>query len=382
MKRIAGTPAADRRQMGPEANSFVDPSFSAAVIKWQKQHGRHALPWQGTRDPYRVWLSEIMLQQTQVAAVIPYYQRFLERFPDLATLAAAPAEQVMAHWSGLGYYSRARNLHQCAQRLMAEYDGVFPDDPVMLAQLPGIGRSTAAAIAAFSYGARAAILDGNVKRVFARVFGIDGYPGAKPIEDQLWQRAEALLPADGIEPYTQGLMDLGATLCSRSKPSCTACPLAPRCVALATRRVHELPQRKPKKVIPEKQTAMLLVFDRNQVLLEQRPASGIWGGLLSLPELAIELADGDEQASGPSALALARALAPFGDIAGYERLPSFQHVFTHFRLSIQPYRIRLERRLQLAGQNAYVWYELERLAQAPLPAPVKKLLLDLVANQA
>jgi A/G-specific adenine glycosylase len=382
MKRIAGAPAADQRQSVPEAERFFDPSFSAAVIAWQKQHGRHALPWQGTRDPYRIWLSEIMLQQTQVAAVIPYYQRFLERFPDLPTLAAAPAEQVMAHWSGLGYYSRARNLHQCAQRLMAEHGGIFPDDPVMLAQLPGIGRSTAAAIAAFSYGARAAILDGNVKRVFARVFGIDGYPGAKPIEDQLWRRAEALLPAQGIESYTQGLMDLGATLCSRSKPSCSTCPLASRCVALATQRVHELPQRKPKKVLHEKQTAMLLVFDRNQVLLEQRPASGIWGGLLSLPELAIEHVGGNEPAVEPSPLALARALAPFGDIAGYERLPSFQHVFTHFKLRIWPYRIRLERRLQLAGQDAYVWYGLERLAQAPLPAPVKKLLLDLVTNQA
>ena len=229
-----------------------------------------------------------MLQQTQVAAVIPYYQRFLARFPDVAALAAAPAAEVMAHWSGLGYYSRARNLHQCAQRVVQQYGGTFPSDPALLAELPGIGRSTAAAIAAFSCGVRAAILDGNVKRVFARVFGIDGYPGDKPVADLMWQRALALLPEHGIEAYTQGLMDLGATCCKRSKPSCERCPLRSRCVALAAGRVDQLPQRKPAKVRPEKRVAMLVVVDRAQVLLMQRPDSGIWGGLLSLPELDAE----------------------------------------------------------------------------------------------
>ncbi|HZX26470.1 MAG TPA: A/G-specific adenine glycosylase, partial [Telluria sp.] len=228
----------------------ADPEFSAAVIAWQRAHGRHTLPWQNTRDAYRVWLSEIMLQQTQVAAVLGYYARFLERFPDVFELARAPSEDVMAHWSGLGYYTRARNLHACAKRVVEEYGGVFPADPALLAQLPGIGRSTAAAIAAFSYGARAAILDGNVKRVFARVFGIDAYPGEKKVEDALWARAEALLPADGIESYTQGLMDLGATLCTRGTPACERCPLAQRCVALATGRTAELPVRKPKKAVP------------------------------------------------------------------------------------------------------------------------------------
>jgi A/G-specific adenine glycosylase len=349
------------------AADFADPTFSDAVIHWQKGHGRHALPWQNTRDAYRIWLSEVMLQQTQVAAVIPYYQRFLERFPDVAALAEAASEDVMAHWSGLGYYSRARNLHQCAKRIVAEYGGVFPGDPDLLAQLPGIGRSTAAAIAAFSCGARAAILDGNVKRVFSRVFGIDGYPGAKPVEDKLWQRAVALLPERDVEAYTQGLMDLGATLCTRSKPSCGTCPLAQRCVALATERVHQLPMRKPKKAVPERHTTMLVITDRDQVLLEQRPDSGIWGGLLSLPEAEPGLQAIEMQ--------LERRIAPFGVPASCERLQPFSHVFTHFKLHVAPYRITLARRLELAAEAGHVWYRTDNLMDAPLPAPVKKLLL-------
>ncbi|SDY01517.1 A/G-specific DNA-adenine glycosylase [Collimonas sp. OK242] len=352
-----------------DAQAFADPSFSAAVILWQKQHGRHALPWQTSRDAYRVWLSEIMLQQTQVAAVIPYYQRFLSSFPDVQSLAAAPSEEVMAHWSGLGYYTRARNLHRCAQRVVAEHGGIFPRDPVLLQDLPGIGRSTAAAIAAFSYGVQAAILDGNVKRVFARVFGIDGYPGAKPIEDAMWRRAVALLPEQGVESYTQGLMDLGATLCTRSKPSCATCPLASRCVALAADRVGQLPVRKPKKAIPEKHTGMLVIVDQHQVLLEQRPDSGIWGGLLSLPEIA---PGADFEAT------LHRATAAFGEVASCEPLQPFTHVFTHFKLQISPFQIALKRRLEGIAQASYVWYPAEKLADAPLPAPVKKLLLEVL----
>jgi len=261
--------------------ALADPAFSRAVIDWQVAHGRHALPWQNTRDAYRVWLSEIMLQQTQVTAVIPYYARFLARFPDVAALAAASADDVMACWAGLGYYSRARNLHRCAQRVVSEHGGVFPADPLLLAELPGIGRSTAAAISAFAYGTRAAILDGNVKRVFARVFGIDEYPGVKAVENALWQTAEALLPQAGIEAYTQGLMDLGATLCTRSQPACPRCPLAARCLALASGRTAELPVRKPKKAVPLKSATMLVIIDRAQVLLERRPATGIWGGRAS-----------------------------------------------------------------------------------------------------
>ncbi|WP_025915629.1 A/G-specific adenine glycosylase [Herminiimonas sp. CN] len=360
-------------------DDFIDPGFSASVIEWQKEHGRHVLPWQNTRDAYRIWLSEIMLQQTQVAAVIPYYGRFLARFPDVLSLAAAPAEAVMSHWSGLGYYSRARNLHRCAQRVVAEYGGTFPADPALLAELPGIGRSTAAAIAAFSQGVRAAILDANVKRVLTRAFGIDGYPGAKAVEDALWLRAQALLPHDGIEAYTQGLMDLGATLCTRSKPACGRCPLVARCVAHASDRVALLPMRKPKPAVPHKQSAMLVITDRDQVLLQQRPDNGIWGGLLSLPEVDGQTALNPAHSPDPAQFAqsVARIVAPFGSIGSCEQLPSFSHGFTHFKLQVTPYRVRLERRLTPAGQGGHVWHAQSQLADAALPAPVKKLLLAL-----
>ncbi|MGN6388443.1 MAG: A/G-specific adenine glycosylase [Burkholderiaceae bacterium] len=375
MKRLA------RAVPGDEAG-LEDPSFSDAVIRWQQDHGRHALPWQNTRDAYRVWLSEIMLQQTQVAAVIPYYRRFLERFPDVRALAAAPAEDVMAHWSGLGYYSRARNLHRCAQRIVAEYGGEFPSDPALLTELPGIGRSTAAAIAAFSGGTRAAILDGNVKRVFARVFGIGGYPGERRIEGALWRRAEALLPKEGgIEAYTQGLMDLGATVCTRGRPACTRCPLASRCIALATGRTAQLPVRKPKKTVPEKTVAMLVVAGDGEVLLQRRPGSGIWGGLLSLPEVLPgvfpDMPSGAPVA--PVTEAAMRLCAPFGEIASIEPLMPFSHGFTHVRLHVDPWLVRLtERRPHVAGGDL-VWQRVDALEAAPLPAPVKKLLTGLFA---
>ncbi len=368
MKRVAAAPA----EGAGAGKDFSDPSFSQAVIRWQKQHGRHTLPWQNTRDAYRIWLSEIMLQQTQVVAVIPYYARFLERFPDVESLAAAPSEEVMAHWSGLGYYSRARNLHRCAQQVVTQYKGIFPSDPSLLAELPGIGRSTAAAIAAFAYGARAAILDGNVKRVFARVFGIEGFPGSKPVEDKMWLRAVALLPDEDIEVYTQGLMDFGATLCTRSNPSCKTCPLAQRCVAFEGGRVHLLPERRPKKAVPEKSTTMLVITHGQHVLLEQRPDSGIWGGLMSLPEIE------DSEQGVEEAFWL--AASPFGEPESFEKLTPFSHGFTHFKLHVSPYRVRMARRLDRSGRSAHVWYRTDLLADAPLPAPVKKLLLAVFAG--
>lgn len=359
---------------------FADPTFSATLIAWQQQHGRHTLPWQNTRDAYRVWLSEIMLQQTQVAAVLGYYARFLERFPTIFDLAAAPVEDVMAQWSGLGYYTRARNLHKCAQRVVAEYDGVFPADPALLVELPGIGRSTAAAIAAFSAGTRAAIMDGNVKRVFARVFGIDTYPGERKTEEAMWRRAEALLPEAGIESYTQGLMDMGATLCTRSSPDCARCPMQARCVAHATNRTKDLPVRKPKKATPEKQATLLLVVHDGQVLLEQRPGAGIWGGLLSLPEVNGHVALDDDEPSEIDDEAVALALLPFGVAESRERLNTVMHGFTHYKLHIVPLLVTLAQRAPLAADGRYVWLDVEKIADAALPAPVKKLLVELLAN--
>lgn len=363
MKRIAAT--------GDDA--LADPSFSRALVFWQKRHGRHALPWQQTRDPYRIWLSEIMLQQTQVATVIPYYARFLERFPDVRALAAAPVGDVMVLWAGLGYYTRARNLHRCAQAVVDRHGGEFPRDVAQLAELPGIGPSTAAAIAAFAYGARAAILDGNVKRVFCRVFGIDGFPGQSQVEKALWQRASALLPDKDIEAYTQGLMDLGATVCTRSRPDCDACPMQARCVAYATGRTAELPVRKPKKTVPEKSTVMLVVLHKGEVLLEQRPPQGIWGGLLSLPELSRL----GEPSLAPELGEVALVLADFGDVQAIEPLPAFMHAFTHYRLQVLPLKVTLGRRNTPAAQTAYAWQALSAIAEAALPSPVRKLLEQL-----
>lgn len=369
------------------ALEYVDPGFSAEVIEWQKQHGRHALPWQKTTDAYQVWLSEIMLQQTQVSAVIPYYERFLKSFPTVFALAAATSEEVMGHWSGLGYYTRARNLHACSKLVVELYAGHFPSDPLLLEQLPGIGRSTAAAISAFSYGTIAAILDGNVKRVFARVFGIDGYPGAKAVEDAMWLRARALLPEIGIEAYTQGLMDLGATVCTRSKPSCQRCPLQLRCVALAENLTTILPSKKPKKKIKEKHATMLVLLHEDQVLLEQRPNSGIWGGLLSLPEV-----DGMQERTGISppleAGADANANAEiiqlvqrFGQLEKLDPLPEFTHVFTHFKLHITPVLVRLSQRTSMIAESRYAWFDMSKLTLAPLPAPVKSLLLSMIVQE-
>lgn len=369
--------------------------FSAELIDWQKNHGRHTLPWQNTQDAYRIWLSEIMLQQTQVVAVIAYYLKFLQRFPDVFSLAAAPIEEVMVYWSGLGYYARARNLHRCACQIVADYDGTFPNDPALLAELPGIGRSTAAAIAAFSFGTRAAIMDGNVKRVFARVFGIDTYPGERKTEQRLWQLAESLLPDAELQSYTQGLMDLGATICIRSKPACERCPMAPRCIALATGRVAELPVRKPKKVVPEKHAVMLVVVHsvskinqgqsrilKQQILLIRRPQQGIWGGLLSLPTLGgfTAVADG---ACHPSDMKtdlpglIQQYLSPFGDVAACNPLQPFSHGFTHFKLHVTPYQVTVEHVREAVGESDYSWADVEELDTLALPAPIRKLLQEL-----
>ena len=370
-----------KRIVSPEVRSeYADPSFSKAVIDWQKRHGRHNLPWQQSKDAYRVWLSEIMLQQTQVSAVIPYYQRFLSSFPDVQSLANASSEQVMAHWSGLGYYTRARNLHACAKRIVQEYGGVFPPRAELLAELPGIGRSTAAAIAAFSYGTRAAILDGNVKRVFTRVFGIGGFPASKAVETDLWLRAEALTPeadVQKIQSYTQGLMDLGATLCTRTKPRCTDCPLQSRCVALATGRIAELPAKAPKKIVPTRLVNMLVIVDQSgNVLLEKRPESGIWGGLFSLPELAHK----GDATSRQVMRQLQDAAQEFGEPEFIIELQKITHGFTHFKLEISPFQCRLKSSALTVSEDTHVWYPLQQCDGAPLPAPIKKLLGSVAAD--
>lgn len=357
-----------------------DTSFAAVLVAWQKQCGRHSLPWQNTRDAYKVWLSEIMLQQTQVATVIPYYQRFLASFPDVFSLAAARSDDVMTLWSGLGYYSRARNLHKCAQIVVQEYGGVFPSDPAILEQLPGIGKSTAAAIAVFSSGVRAAILDGNVIRVFSRIFGIGELPTEKAGKDKFWELAYSLLPDTDLEAYTQGLMDLGATVCVRSKPDCMRCPFSGRCVALAENRIDELPVRKAKKSSPVKQTIMLVLHSNGEVLFEKRPESGIWGGLYSLPEKEWRT-DGKSAKDAAMTDELAFFASSFGTVASMAFLEPFVHVFSHFRLVITPCIIELSERTMQVAEDAWFWYDMDRLDEAPVPAPVRKLLENVLRQK-
>jgi A/G-specific adenine glycosylase len=340
-------------------------SFATRLIAWQKSSGRRDLPWQRTRDPYRIWLSEIMLQQTQVATVIPYYQRFLAEFPDVASLAAAPIERVLEHWSGLGYYRRAHLAHEAARKVVAEHGGRFPCDAVELASLPGIGRSTAAAIAAFSSGARAAILDGNVKRVLARHEGIGGFPGEPKVERRMWERAEALLPARDVATYTQALMDLGATVCLRVRPRCELCPVARDCVARRDRRTAELPAPRPKKKLPLRELTVLLIERKGEVLLERRPPTGIWSGLWSLPEVE----------TGRDVTAHCRSR--FGlKVAPQPPLPTMEHGFTHFRLRLHPQPCIVRAGADRAEEPGLLWLSLAEATGAALPAPIKSLLRE------
>ncbi|HEX7813273.1 MAG TPA: A/G-specific adenine glycosylase [Burkholderiales bacterium] len=344
--------------MGEQRNE----AFAGRVIAWQRRAGRHDLPWQG-RDAYRIWLSEIMLQQTQVSAVIPYFLRFLQRFPDIGGLAAAHEDEVLAVWSGLGYYARARNLHRAA-RLMAErHGGTFPRAFEDIVDLPGIGRSTAGAIAVFAFGGRHAILDGNVKRVLARHFGIEGFPGEKKVEGRLWAQAEALLPAEHVEAYTQGLMDLGATVCTRGRPACAVCPLQEDCAARRENRTAVLPSPRPRKPLPEKSTVMLILQRDREVLLEKRPAPGIWGGLWSFPEV------------GDIGEAQSLSRQRFGAlVTGEGSLPDVRHGFTHFALTIKPALLRVERMERRAHEPGHLWLTLDDAMGAAIPAPVREIL--------
>jgi A/G-specific adenine glycosylase len=310
-------------------------SFAQKLVAWQRRHGRKGLPWQGTRDPYRIWLSEVMLQQTQVSSVIPYYERFLKAFPDVNSLARSDEEEVLRLWSGLGYYARGRNLHAAAMEIARSG---FPGCAAEIEKLPGIGRSTAAAIAAFAYGERAAILDGNVKRVLSRCFAVNG---------DLWPLAERLLPKKGMARYTQALMDLGATVCTR-KPRCEACPVSGMCVARKTKRIAQFPPRKAKPAVPQRSTTWLVLRHGGEVLLQKRPADGIWGGLWCFPQAS-------------------------GKVKGTKLAP-IEHGFTHFRLRIHP----VLREVRAKTGNG-LWMDIADAQGAAVPAPVRRLLSRLSA---
>ena len=371
--------------------SAADPA--SRIAAWQLQAGRHGLPWQRTRDPYRIWLSEIMLQQTQAATVIPYYQRFLERFPTVAALADAPADAVLQAWAGLGYYARARNLHRCAQAIRDRHAGQFPRSAAELESLPGIGRSTAAAIAAFAYGERAPILDGNVRRVLARYLALEGDPGTTAMMRALWMHAQAWLdraPADlDMQAYTQGQMDLGATICTRSRPDCPRCPLAADCAARRLGLQDALPSPRARRAQARHHCWMLILECEGHLWLQRRPDAGIWGGLWALPTFD------DRPALDAACARLPTAAESLQALAGVE------HVFTHFRLLMQPARLQLPgpcagiRLAQdsepaslatqqprnpavipaQAGESA--WIPIARLREIGLPAPLSRLLLGL-----
>ena len=340
-------------------------AIAAALLDWFDRCGRHDLPWQHPRTPYRVWLSEIMLQQTQVQVVIPYFERFVAALPDVRALAAAPLDEVLALWSGLGYYARARNLHAAARACVERHGGELPRDFDALLALPGIGRSTAGAILAQAWGDRATILDGNVKRVLARLHGIEGWPGTPAVERQLWALAEAQLPDARLADYTQAQMDFGATLCTRFDPACVICPLQHACVALQSGRVAELPWPKPGKARPLRQAVVMLLADTDgRVLLQRRPPSGVWAGLWSLPEAPDH----------------ATARAWFGECMHgqydhHEPLPAIDHGFTHYHLQLQPLRWSgVATRARVADNDDLRWVARDALDALGIPAPIRRLL--------
>jgi A/G-specific adenine glycosylase len=340
--------------------------FAAALLQWFDEHGRKNLPWQVNPTPYRVWVSEVMLQQTQVATVIPYFERFMARFPGVDALAGAPEDEVLHLWTGLGYYVRARNLRACAQVLVTQHGGEFPATLQAVMALPGIGRSTASAILALSRGERHAILDGNVKRVLARVFGIAGNPSSASVLAQLWAIAEVCTPKSRIGAYTQAIMDLGATLCSRARPACTLCPMNAWCVAAREGRQAELPFAKPRRARIAREATLLIAetgsVGARAVLLERRPAPGIWGGLWSPPQFESEL------------LALDWCRRELGEPEmQMPVLEPIDHAFTHFDLRLTPLRVRLTRGAGVCDGDNRLWYVLSAPPRVGLPQPIRQL---------
>ncbi|WP_051623234.1 A/G-specific adenine glycosylase [Hydrogenovibrio marinus] len=332
--------------------------FADCLLGWFDVFGRHDLPWQHPKSPYSVWVSEIMLQQTQVQTVISYFERFMLAFPTVQDLAAASQDDVLSHWAGLGYYARGRNLHKAARIIISEHDGEFPSHFDEIVSLPGIGRSTAAAILSIAFKQKYAILDGNVKRVLSRYDAIDQWPGEKQTEAKLWHRAEVLMQTERADDYTQAIMDLGATICRRSKPLCAECPVKAGCQALKADKVGAYPVSKPKTEKPTRQVVMLLALDGEQIFLQKRPQTGIWGGLWSLPQF-------DNEAQ------LSAVLPQTGEQSVLETLPEFKHSFTHYHLIIQPRMVEADAKAwALAGQ----WMNLSQALEMGLPAPIRKLI--------
>ncbi|PHM40377.1 A/G-specific adenine glycosylase [Xenorhabdus szentirmaii] len=339
--------------------------FSPVVLEWYHRYGRKTLPWQLEKTSYHVWLSEVMLQQTQVATVIPYFQKFISRFPDVASLAAAPLDEVLHLWTGLGYYARARNLHKAAQQIVTLHKGQFPTTFDEVVALPGVGRSTAGAILSLSQGKHFPILDGNVKRVLARCYAVDGWPGKKEVENQLWDISTRVTPGQGVEYFNQAMMDLGAIVCTRSKPKCEICPLNTGCISYANHSWANYPGKKPKQSIPEKTAYFLLMQHGDTVWLEQRPLSGIWGGLFAFPQFA-------DQAS------LEQWLQHSGiSHSKIEQMTAFRHTFSHFHLDIVPIRIDISSFDSCMDENKGLWYNLRQPATIGLAAPVEYLLQQL-----
>ncbi len=350
--------------------------FARRLLRWFERHGRKDLPWQEQPSPYEVWISEIMLQQTQVATVIPYYQRFMARFPDAAALASAPLDEVLRHWAGLGYYARARNLHRAAQTICRQHHGRLPLSLEELQALPGIGRSTAGAILALAAGQRQPILDGNVKRVLCRFHAVAGWPGRNAVSRRLWELAERHTPQRRVAAYTQAIMDLGALLCTRSRPNCSACPLAPRCQARIADAVQKYPQPRPRKTLPEKHTTMIILENASgQILLEKRPPAGIWGGLWSLPECPHP-----QQERAAVQDWCQRHLGCAVEIQ--KAAPGLRHSFTHFHLHITPLHARLA---AMGGSvmegGRHVWYNVAQLQEQALATPVKRILQRLQTTE-
>jgi A/G-specific adenine glycosylase len=339
--------------------------FAARLIAWHRRHGRHDLPWQRDPAPYRTWVSEIMLQQTRVETVIPYFERFLSRFPDVGALAEAPLDEVLHLWSGLGYYARARNLHRAAQVVCERFGGELPQDFEALIELPGIGRSTAGAILALSRNHPLPILDGNVKRVLCRHFGVRGWPGRREVEDGLWDLAGQLVPERHAAAYTQAVMDLGATVCTRGRPRCGVCPLGESCEARRYGLQATLPQARPRRSLPVRRALLALIENRQgEVLLERRPAAGIWGGLWSLPECP------------PDSDAIDWVRQKFGwRVAALEAAPEFRHTFTHFHLDIVPLRISLgDDADRIADSDGLAWRQPGVELDLGVAAPIRKLI--------